>query len=93
MDLLRKFFITLVMTALTIGSIYLTVILGWLVFCWQCGRNPGGPIWLVLLLSALISSFIAFLISRLPKNFGGEEFKLSICVIIVTLVGFWVTQV
>lgn len=59
-----------------LGSVYLTVILGWLIFCWQCGTKETNQ-WLFWPLVYLIALGGAYLFSKLPAKYGGEKFGLA----------------
>jgi len=58
-----------------LASLYATVILGWLIFCWQCGTKEIN-LWLFWPLVYLIALGFAYLFAKLPSKFGGKNIAL-----------------
>jgi len=65
-----------------LASLYATVILGWLIFCWQCGPEGADRIWLFWPLVYLIALGGAYLFAKLPGKFGGKNIGLAAVVFV-----------
>lgn len=74
--MLSYLFTIITSVAIWLSSLYLTVILGWLIFCWQCGSNETN-VWLFWPLVYLIAFGGAYLFSKLPTKYGGEKYGLA----------------
>lgn len=62
--------------AIWLASLYATVILGWLIFCWQCGTKEIN-VWLFWPLVYFIALVGAYLFSKLPRKYGGKNLGLA----------------
>jgi len=77
MKILSSFLTIFSSTVIWFGSLFATVVVGWLVFCWQCGAEESGSTWLFWPLVYLIALGAAYLFSKLPDKFGGDNWGLA----------------
>lgn len=81
---LMSYVITIISSVIIwLAVFYATVVLGWLVFCWQCGAEESGSIWLFWPLVYLLTLAGCYLLSKLENKYGGGNFLLSLGVLLV----------
>lgn len=77
------YFLTIVASAIIwLASLSATIVLGWLIFCWQCGPEGADRVWMFWPLVYLIALGGAYLFAKLPAKFGGRNIGLAAVVFV-----------